>query len=68
MLANPDDAVAGSRRGFLADFEFENFTDAYEQTTYSLSYAGIDAPGHAMKDLKYGPLYSVDIDEPSFGV
>ncbi len=54
LLAHPDD----DDRGFLDDEQFDVFLSRFEHSTCSLSYAGIDAPGHALKDAKYTPSMS----------
>lgn len=47
LLAHPDDG------GLFADEAMEEILDRFESgTTYSLAFAGIDAPGHGFRDME----------------
>ena len=45
-LAPPDEG------GLFTDHEFERLLSKFEHSTYSLAFAGVDAPGHALMDMK----------------
>ena len=48
MLSAPEDGLGG----VFSDSDIEVIVGNYEQSTYSLAFAVVYAPGHALMDMK----------------